>query len=75
MKEQLKILSDWLQNSEADIDPYHDGALESAIKNAKAEVKQEIGSYLEEILEMNDPQIEREILNIESNQIKKDLPF
>ena len=24
MKEQLKILSDWLQNSEADIDPYYD---------------------------------------------------
>lgn len=75
MKEQLKILSDWLKNSEANIDPYCDGTLESAIKNAKAEVKQEIGSYLEEILEMNDPQIEREILNIESNQIKKDLPF
>jgi len=72
---RLRILASWLLNSKDEIDPYHDGKLESAIKTAKQETKQEIGDYLEEILNMNDPQIEREILNIESNQIKKDLPF
>ena len=57
-EQKLKILSDWLQDSDDGIDPYYDGQLERAIKIAKKEVKQEIGNYLEEILnEYADPKI------------------
>ena len=48
--QKLKILANWLQNSDTGIDSYTDGTLEQAIKVAKQEVKQEIGDYLEEIL-------------------------
>lgn len=50
VEQKLKILSDWLQDSDDGIDPYYDGQLERAIKIAKKEVKQEIGNYLKEIL-------------------------
>ena len=49
-EQKLKILSDWLQDSDDGIDPYYDGQLERSIKIAKKEVKQEIGNYLKEIL-------------------------
>jgi len=69
----LAVLADWLQGSEPYVDPYHDGALESAIKHAKAEVKQEIGSMLEEILEMDVQQLEKTYMEI--GEPKRDLPF
>ena len=76
-EQKLKILSDWLQDSDAGIDPYYDGQLERAIKIAKKEVKQEIGNYLEEILNGNDEFIQYQLNSIEANeQLKKDnLPF
>ena len=43
---RLRILADWLESSTSSVDSYHDGALESALKYAKAETKQEIGSLL-----------------------------
>ena len=43
---RLRLLANQLESSRADIDPYYDGQLESAIKNAKAETKKEIGSLL-----------------------------
>ena len=43
--QKLKILSNWLQDSDTGIDTYTDGALEQHIKIAKAEVKKEIGDY------------------------------
>jgi len=75
--QKLKILSDWLQNSDTGIDSYTDGTLEQAIKVAKQEVKQEIGDYLEEILKGNDEFIRYQLNSIEANeQLKKDnLPF
>ena len=51
--------------------------MEQAIKVAKQEVKQEIGDYLEEILNGNDEFIQYQLNSIEANeQLKKDnLPF
>jgi len=69
----LAVLADWLKDSEASVDSYHDGALESAIKYAKAEVKQEIGSLLEEILEMDVQQLEKTYMEI--GEPKGKLPF
>ena len=76
--QKLKILSDWLQNSDTGIDSYTDGTLEQAIKVAKQEVKQEIGDYLEEILNGNDEFIQYQLNSIEINeQLKQNpkLPF
>ena len=70
--QKLKILSDWLQNSDTGIDSYRDGKLEQSIKIAKQEVKQEIGDYLEEILNGNDEFIRYQLNSIEANeQLKK----
>jgi len=69
----LAVLADWLENSVDDVDSYHDGKLESAIKYAKAEVKQEIGSLLTEILEMEVQQLEKYYMEI--GEPKGKLPF
>tara|TARA_R100000995_G_C3481020_1_gene123912 strand:+ start:1570 stop:1794 length:225 start_codon:yes stop_codon:yes gene_type:complete len=66
--QKLRILSDWLQNSDTGIDSYTDGTLEQAIKVAKVEVKQEIGDYLEEILNGNDEFIRYQLNSIEANK-------
>ena len=75
--QKLKILANWLQDSDTGIDSYTDGTLEQAIKVAKQEIKQEIGDYLEEILNGNDEFIRYQLNSIEANeQLKKDnLPF
>ncbi len=75
--QKLKILANWLQDSDTGIDSYTDGTLEQAIKIAKSEVKKEIGDYLEEILNGNDEFIRYQLNSIEANeQLKKDnLPF
>tara|TARA_Y100001972_G_scaffold15717_1_gene16642 strand:- start:948 stop:1172 length:225 start_codon:yes stop_codon:yes gene_type:complete len=65
--QKLKILANWLQDSDSEIDIYHDGTLEKAIKNAKQEVKQEIGDYLVEILNADN-----EFIQYELNHINKD---
>ena len=71
--QKLKILANWLQDSDTGIDSYADGTLEQAIKVAKQEVKQEIGDYLEEILNGNDEFIRYQLNSIEANeQLKKD---
>jgi hypothetical protein len=57
LEKKLLLLAEWLKDSSSGIDPYHDGALESAIKYAKQEVKQEIGDLLEEILNINEDSI------------------
>lgn len=69
----LAVLADLLKDSEANVDSYYDGALESAIKYAKAEVKQEIGSLLEEILEMDVHRLEEYYMEI--GKPKDELPF
>ena len=64
MEQKLKTLAIWLSNvekSDFGYDVYSDGKLEDAIAQSQAEVCLQIGSYLEEILEMNDEQIETEL--------------
>tara|TARA_B100000575_G_C23123888_1_gene650822 strand:+ start:178 stop:402 length:225 start_codon:yes stop_codon:yes gene_type:complete len=65
---KLKILANWLQDSDSEIDVYHDGILEKVIKNAKQEVKQEIGDYLVEILNADNEFIQYELNHIDKNK-------
>ena len=64
MEKKLKTLAIWLSNvekSDFGYDVYSDGKLEDAIAQSQADVCLQIGSYLEEILAMNDEQIETEL--------------
>ena len=63
-KLRLEILAQWLQKVTKDdfyYDSSRDGQLESAIAHSQVEVCNKIGSYLEEILEMNNEQIKNEL--------------
>jgi hypothetical protein len=70
---RLRLLTNWLESSRADIDPYYDGQLESAIKNAKAETKKEIGSLLQEILDMSDEDVIKQVKQLGKEE--PELPF
>ena len=64
MKDRLELLAQWLNNvttSDFGYDSYHDGRLESAIAESQVETCNKIGSYLEEILAMDDEQIKNEL--------------
>ena len=61
MKERLKVLAAWMKDFTVSIDPYTDGALESAVKRQKEDTIQQIGDYLEEILAMDDEEIKNEL--------------
>ena len=50
IKKRLRAFAQYLKDTRDEVDSYHDGHLESAIKYAKAEVMQEIGEMLEEVL-------------------------
>ena len=65
IERRLRKLSEWLKESPSNVDSYHDGHLESAIKYANQQVKQEIGDMLEEILDISDERIEEEINEFE----------
>ena len=54
LEKRLRIFADWLKDSEVYVDSYSDGRMESAIKNAQEETMQQIGSLLEEVLNMSD---------------------
>jgi len=60
-EKRLRMLANYLKESESNVDSYHDGQLESAIKYAKQEVKEEIGEMLEEILNIPEKEILEEI--------------
>ena len=61
-EKRLRIFVDYLKGSTEIIDSYSgDGKMESAIKYAKQEVKNEIGDMLEEILDINEKEILEEI--------------
>ena len=61
-EKRLRIFVDYLKGSTEIIDPYSgDGKMESAIKYAKEEVKNEIGDMLEEILDIDEREILAEI--------------
>jgi len=64
MKERLEIMASWMKDYDVSIDPYTDGALETAVKRQKEETIQCIGELLEEILSMDEEQIKNEINNV-----------
>ena len=64
MKDRLELLAQWLKNvttSDFGYDIYRDGKLEDAIAQSQVEICNKIGSYLEEILAMDDEQIKNEL--------------
>ena len=61
-EKRLRMFADYLKGSTEIIDSYSgDGRMESAIKYAKQEVKNEIGDMLEEILNIDEREILAEI--------------
>lgn len=60
-EKRLRMFANYLKESTEYIDSYRDGSMESAIKHAKQEVKNEIGDYLEEILNIPEKEILEEI--------------
>jgi len=61
-EKRLRMFADYLKGSTEYIDSYSgDGKMESAIKYAKQEVKNEIGDMLEEILNIDEKEILTEI--------------
>jgi len=71
---KLRLLASWLEESDANIDPYGDGTLEAALKYAKSEVKQEIGGLINELLLMDDQKIIKSLNNINKKK-ETDYPF
>ena len=61
MKDRLTLLAAWMQDYTVSIDPYTDGALESAVKRQKEDTMQCMGELLEEILEMDEVQLKNEL--------------
>ena len=60
-EKRLRMFADYLKESTEIMDSYSDGQMESAIKYAKQEVKNEIGDMLEEILDISEEKILAEI--------------
>ena len=54
LEKRLRAFAQYLKDTRDDVDSYHDGHLESAIKYAKAEVMQEMGDMLEEVLDLSE---------------------
>lgn len=67
---RLRLLADWLKNSDSNIDPYYDGSLETAIKHAKTETRVEIGELLQEILDMPDDKVIESVMNLHKKNVE-----
>ena len=61
MKDRLKTLAQWLSKVTSSDFDWHNGQLENIIAQSQAETCNKIGSYLEEILEMDNEQIKNEL--------------
>ena len=66
-KDRLKILADWIKSNQV---YSHGGVVENAIKSAKEDVCETIASYINEIIEMDDKQIDNIIKEIEREELK-----
>ena len=64
-KNRLKILADWLACKEF---YSHGGVVENAIQYAKEDVCQTIASYIDEIMEMDDDQVNYEINGMKNGE-------
>jgi hypothetical protein len=67
---RLRLLADWLKDSNSNIDSYYDGSLETAIKQAKMDTKVEIGELLQEILDMSDDDVIKSAMNLHKKSTK-----
>ena len=63
LERKLRLFADWLKDSKVYVDSYHDGKMESSIKYAQEETMNQIGDYLEEVLDMDDEKLENEDKN------------
>jgi hypothetical protein len=64
MKDRLEVLAKWLKEVTTDdfyYDTHRGGKLESAVAHSQVEVCNKIGSYIEEILAMDNEQIDNEL--------------
>jgi len=59
-EKQLRVLAQWLKEEEDNICFERDGSMERAIKYAVQKSLVKIGDYIEEILDMDDEQLNRE---------------
>jgi len=70
---RLRLLANWLESPQSGVDSYRDGVLESAIKYAQAETKQQIGDLLQEILDMSDEDVIKQVKQLGKEE--PELPF
>ena len=61
LEKQLRLLSEYLKSESVYQDPYAGGVVERAVNYAKEETIQQIGQYLEEILDKTDEQLDDEL--------------
>ena len=60
LERRLRIFAEWMKGHSEYMDPYTGGVVERAVKYAKEETIQQMGEYLEEILNMSDEQLDKE---------------
>ena len=59
MENKLRVLSKWLKEQDGHL--YVDGVVEKEIQHALNECMYKIGDYIEEILDMSEDQISKEL--------------
>ena len=60
VERRLRLFAQYLKSTDIYVDSYPDGAVERAVKHAQEETMQQIGSLLEEVLDMSDEQLDKE---------------
>ena len=61
LEKQLRLFSEYLKSETVYQDSYTGGVVERAVNYAKEETIQQIGQYLEEILDKTDKQLDDEL--------------
>ena len=61
LEKQLRLFSEYLKSETVYQDPYTGGVVERAVNYAKEETIQQIGQYLEEILDKTDEELDNEL--------------
>tara|TARA_B100000768_G_C11275051_1_gene375503 strand:- start:2588 stop:2782 length:195 start_codon:yes stop_codon:yes gene_type:complete len=59
-EKQLRLFAQWLKDADDGIDFERDGQMETAIKKAVQDCMFKIGDWLEEIIDMEDEQLNKE---------------
>ena len=61
LEKQLRLFSEYLKSESVYQDPYTGGVVERAVEYAREETMQQIGSMLEEVLNMDDEHLDNEL--------------